>query len=185
MNDLSNLENGFGGQYNPKLFSVAHPYVPNSGMAQRQLSLKQSEHFVYRDKSNGKRSGNTFYLYQGFSFKDEFKLIMMAKHFPKEKEVRIYSLNDLKSEVGKQGLMTQHSAVLKANSMRVPKASYVDFDFENAHFAKVEIVGPKESRQFVMKSRYCQSCSIEGNFFCRSDRPQHFEQELGSFTIKR
>jgi len=69
----------------------------------------QNYHFIFRDKSSGsKKEGHTFYLYRGASFRDKngYELLMMAKHFPDQNEVRIYSVNNLSSETGKGGMMS-------------------------------------------------------------------------------
>jgi hypothetical protein len=88
---------------------------------------------------------------------------MMAKHFPKEKEIRIYSINDIGSEKGTQAMLSSNYRILKSNSMRVEKMTKFPFDYSENHFVKIFIndkisVNGKKEREFVVKSRYCTFC---------------------------
>ena len=90
-------------------------------------------------------------------------MVLMAKHFPKEKEIRIYSINDIGSDKGNQAMLSSNYRILKSNSMWVEKMTKFPFDFENNHFVKVfinDIIGidGKIERDFVIKNRYCIFC---------------------------
>jgi hypothetical protein len=41
----------------------------------------------------------------------------MAKHFPKEKEIRIYAVNDISTDKGNQSMLSSKYRILKSNSM--------------------------------------------------------------------
>ena len=97
---------------------------------------------------------------------------MMAKHCPKEKEIRIYALNDISTDPGSIGLLSSRNRIRKTNSMRVEKMTKVPFDYQSTHIAKVCIndkVNAKtgeKSREFVIKNRYCTYCSRRPEYFC-------------------
>ena len=63
----------------------------------------------------------------------------MAKHFPKEQLIRIYSINDIGTDQGNQAMLSSNYRILKANSMRVEKLTKVPFDFSNNHFVTIFI----------------------------------------------
>lgn len=92
------MENGFGGFYNSKLFKIriGHQGHNTSSKVTRAKNL----HFIYRDKSK-----NTYYFYSGANFEDRagYDLLMMAKFFPEQNEIRIYSQSDI---VGKTGMIS-------------------------------------------------------------------------------
>ena len=95
----------------------------------------------------------------------------MAKHFPKEKEIRIYAVNDITTEKGNQAMLSSNYRILKSNSMWVEKMSKYPFDFENNHFVKLFIndnvgIDGKLNRDFVIKNRYCTFCSKSKRQFC-------------------
>jgi len=54
---------------------------------------------------------------------------MMAKHFPKSNEIRIYSVNDIGTEAHTMGLLSSKNRIRKANSMRIEKVLAMPFDW--------------------------------------------------------
>lgn len=122
-------------------------------------------------------------MYKGYSFNDSdigYQLLMMAKHYPNEKEIRIYSVNDISTEPGSIGLLSSRNRIRKANTMRVEKMCKIPFDYQNTHIAKVCIndhVNAKtgeKSREFVIKNRYCANCSYMPEYFCQTDKNWQF-----------
>jgi len=114
---------------------------------------------VYGDKKGG---GDTFYFYKGISFKDQdgYELLMMAKHFPQENEIRLYSSHDIGNDhKGTQNKMVRINSkfnLRKVNSMRIDKINQIPFDYENGAVAKVYINSKANgSKEFVIKSRFC------------------------------
>ena len=68
---------------------------------------------------------------------------MMAKHFPQENEIRLYSSHDIgndhKGTQNKMGRMCSKFNLRKVNSMRIDKINQIPFDYENGAVAKVYI----------------------------------------------
>ena len=83
--------------------------------------------------NRSKTEGDTFYLYKGYSFgnsEEGYELLLMAKHFPRDKEIRIYSVNDIGTEAHTTGLLSSKNRIRKANSMRVEKILNTPFDWD-------------------------------------------------------
>jgi len=108
----------------------------------------------------------------------------MAKHFPREKEIRIYSVNDIGTEAHTTGLLSSKNRIRKANSMRVEKILNMPFDWNKSHSAKVCIndriipTGKGEStkeRKFVIKNRFCSYCSRTPDYYCQTDKNWEFQ----------
>lgn len=78
-----------------------------------------------------------FYLYKGKSFSDAngYQLLMMAKYFKKEREIRICSVTD----IAKLSRISSKHRIPKANNMRVEKLNLTDFEWEQNCIAKVYI----------------------------------------------
>ena len=105
----------------------------------------QTRHFIFREFNPAQKGrGDTFYLYKGMSFKDPdgFELVMMAKHYPDLKEIRLFSSNHIgvtQQKNTQMGRVSSKFKLGKANSQRKDKIAYFPFDFENSHVAKVFI----------------------------------------------
>jgi hypothetical protein len=96
---------------------------------------------------------------------------MMAKHFPKSNEIRLYSSHDLGNDhlgiANKMGRISSKFNLRKANSMRVDRMTHIPFDYENGAVAKVYINKKANGKkEFVIKSRYCSTCCSHANYFC-------------------
>ena len=129
-----------------------------------QVIRARNQHFIYRDCET-----KTYYLYQGGHFGDPagYELLLMAKHFPEQNEIRIYSTHDIKTEGPKSGMISDQNRFNKKNSMRVHKEQELPFDWENGHFAKVCInKRTNKTPEFVIKSRHCNRCSRKSKYYC-------------------
>lgn len=133
-------------------------------------------HFILKEKHD---SGNKYYLYAGESFygqntekgpaNPEYKLIMMAKHFPQEKLMRLYAINDI--DMKSQGaLISSEFRIKKQNSDRVEKINHIEFDYSNqTALALIYIndsLGLDKTKNFVIKSRDCTECSKHARYYC-------------------
>lgn len=185
---LTDLENGFGSQFNTTVYKVRGSN--HRGATQARLPKSAAlQHFVVRDQRGCKgASGCKFYMYRGLNFadKDGYELVMMAKHFPLSREIRIYTVNDI-SSAENPGLISSDMRIRKANSMRVEKLPQLGFDYENAHIARVcindKLKGGQKSREFVIKNRYCLHCARYPFYFCHDEKKWLFQQELGTYSI--
>lgn len=67
------------------------------------MTRSRNLHFIYRDKQN-----STYYLYHGANFEDRagYDLLLMAKYFPTSNEIRMYSVNDIRTDIGKTALIS-------------------------------------------------------------------------------
>ena len=126
------------------------------------LKKFSNHHFIFRIKD--KYKGDKFYFYKGQNFKmSEYKLLLMAKYFPDENEIRIYSINDLDSS--NIAYLSSDHRFKKESSTRIDPESKIPFDYENGHFAKICIINPANptaegaAKEFVIKSRWCSECS--------------------------
>lgn len=92
---------------------------------------------------------------------------MMAKHFPDQNEIRIYSITDL---VGSRESSTRR--LLKTNSMRKTKKIDLPIDWHNDHCAKICVFENKQTqgKDFVIKSRHCLRCSDRNRYFCQPEK---------------
>ena len=129
---LSNLEHGFGGQYNSKLYKIKSGSQGNN--SKNTVTRSRNQHFIYRDKKN-----QTYYLYHGANFEDRagYELLLMGKYFPEHNEIRMYSSNDIRTDIGKSALISSKNKIQQANPNRVMKEQSLPFDYENGHFAKI------------------------------------------------
>lgn len=124
--------------------------------------------------------GNKYYLYAGDSFygqktkdgpsKPEYNLILFAKHFPMENLIRIYATNDLDPK--QQGaLVSSDFRFMRENSDRVEKLTHVEFDYSNESAIAVVYINPPvgldQNKTFVIKSRYCTTCTKQANYYCQ------------------
>ena len=100
------MEKGFGSLYNESLNCVRRSDGSRGGVLC---------HFVIKEK---RKEGDKFYLYKGQGLSTDYRLIMMAIHFPEEKCLRLYACNDLDSE-SQAAMMSSEYRFQKENDMRV------------------------------------------------------------------
>lgn len=54
---------------------------------------------------------------------------------------------------------------------------------EDSHIAKV--IFNRKKKQFIIKNKYCLSCTKRGDYYCESSKKWLFQQELGYYYIVR
>eukprot|EP00347_Sterkiella_histriomuscorum_P008274 403345707 len=95
-------------------------------------------------------------MYSGKDFQDKsHKFQLMAKFFPNLNEFRIYTINKEKNP---------------------------SIFSEDGHVAKV--IFNRKKKQFIIKNKYCNSCTKKPQYFCEESKKWLFQEELGYYFVR-